>query len=229
MPKEINYIACDCEGGKLHEIAQIAVGAGPSFDPDTWQVTYYACDSCGTIFGRKTIKRYSEELDDYEPEEVSDFKQYKGKLTLEEIARFAKTCHGDINDYVEEEIIKRRTNPEVEVPLDCECKAGKLEELASTAIAKIKNGMDKMYAPEGVFVDYLNTIFYQCDSCNKIFDRIHYYGGPKKNPKLEEVGGLIKYEGSLRKEEIISEVPKIQGFMDEIDEGNIIRTRRKSK
>lgn len=111
MPKEVTYIECNCEKGRLEKIAETEMERGHSGDPSDWKTTFYECDTCKIIFE----KRYYREYDYYNPEtnkeedlETEEWLPYKGKLTKNEIIRFAPKHEGFFRDFDEKPIIKLR-------------------------------------------------------------------------------------------------------------------------
>src|SRR4030043_227771 len=107
MPKRIAYIQCDCEKGKLERIAETDVAPGNSFHQDMRYTTFYSCNVCDRIFTRARIKHYNEGYRAHDAWKSLGFIPYAGKLTREEIMRFAPQYKGGINEHKEKKITQK--------------------------------------------------------------------------------------------------------------------------
>lgn len=111
MPKEIKFVQCDCEKGKLEPIASTKVSWGFSCGDDGTHTIFYGCDSCERIFTRqRNIPAIStpENYLNHEPVSYSDYSAYDGKLTKEELIKNAQEHFGYFSSRCEKEIIEKR-------------------------------------------------------------------------------------------------------------------------
>jgi len=113
MPKEISYILCDCEKGKLEEIAATSISWGTMCGDGGRQTSFYACDHCDMIYEQsRDIPGYH--VGGRKEDTLFDMETYKGPLTKEELIKYAEDCFGNIYSYKEKEILEKR----LEEPFD---------------------------------------------------------------------------------------------------------------
>jgi len=116
--------------------------------------------------------------------------------------------------------------------VECDCRQGRLEELASTEVQEETDFLSGNY---GFAYD---TAFYSCDRCNSLFKENRKYalgydetGSVKKvvllqNNVPDSASQIAPYRGKLTKSEIAFYASKVQGILSLQDEGKIIFERR---
>lgn len=108
MVKEVRYLQCDCEEGKLEHIASTkGEGSINSMRGEcgTYRSThFFGCNKCDAVY-----RIYSAQPSvNWEDIFFERLRKYEGKLTKEEIKQYASECKGGIKSEDEERIMKRR-------------------------------------------------------------------------------------------------------------------------
>jgi len=125
MVKKIEYFQCDCEEGKLEEIARTrasgyyrehGVMEGENMLP-IYQTTFFSCDTCDLVYRKDnklpatpdplmpdTNGTIEEMLDPY----GMRIKPYLGELTKQEIEKYSPSIKGKLNQNEENKIILKR-------------------------------------------------------------------------------------------------------------------------
>jgi len=107
MPKEIRYTQCDCEKGKLEQIAETKERIiSCSVDNDRYRTIFYGCNSCSSIFTR-TKKVVMTDDGVVLGERFSPFELYKGLLTKDYIKAYAPK-YETLDREVEEQILTEK-------------------------------------------------------------------------------------------------------------------------
>jgi hypothetical protein len=102
MPKKIKFVQCDCEKGNLEEMVSTKISWCPGCGEEGDQTIFYSCDFCDKIFKR------TRNILGNDPDFFSDYIEYNGKLTKEELISFAPEYFGNIYSWNEKEILNQR-------------------------------------------------------------------------------------------------------------------------
>jgi len=103
---------------------------------------------------------------------------------------------------------------------ECDCRKGRLEELARTQEA---GGYEYEEGQYGRYVPQEQTIFYACNKCKRIYKE-NRTDCPSLEDDVRRVNGksaikvynqIVPYIGKLSRKEIKKKTPGIQGILDE--------------
>ena len=103
-PKKVTYIECTCGKGRLELIGKTGfLKDSDMHEPIDYRTFFYACDKCPNIY--RLQKRDSEAVI---PENMI---LYAGKLSKEQIKKYAHKVLGYLSKEDEEKILKEIANP----------------------------------------------------------------------------------------------------------------------
>lgn len=107
MVKEISYIECDCKKGKLEKIAETGILWDSCCGGTGDRSVFYKCDNleCRRVYQQNIELGGEPGMKDT----MGEIKIYTGKLSSEQIKKYASLESGILIFYKEEEILKKMT------------------------------------------------------------------------------------------------------------------------